>query len=154
MFLTVHGAVGALIGVSVSSPLTAFALGVLSHGVVDMIPHGDDALFERPTRAERLRLLLTATAIDVLLLGTVLFVVFRPDLRTPPLAVLAGVFGGMLPDMLQGMNDLFPSLRFFGTFKRFHNRIHSGIIRSRGTFRMGMMVQVVLLASVVLLLMR
>ncbi len=154
MFLTVHGAVGALIGTSVSSPLAAFVLGVLSHGVVDMIPHGDDALFERPTRAERLRLLLTATAIDVLLLLAVLFAAIRPDVRMPSLTILAGVFGGILPDALQGMNDLFPTLRFFGAFKRLHNRIHSRIIRARGTFYVGMTVQIIVLAGTLMFLIR
>jgi hypothetical protein len=45
---SVHAAVGALIGKYVKNKPLAFALGVLSHGVGDMIPHHDLSAAEAP----------------------------------------------------------------------------------------------------------
>ena len=41
MTITTHTAIGAAIGFSLSHPVLGFAVGMLSHFAVDMIPHGD-----------------------------------------------------------------------------------------------------------------
>ena len=41
MFLSVHTITGALIGERIADPFWAFGLALLSHFVLDMIPHGD-----------------------------------------------------------------------------------------------------------------
>ncbi len=47
MTLTTHVAIGAGIGVLVGNPELGFVLGLVSHFMVDMIPHGDTLLADR-----------------------------------------------------------------------------------------------------------
>ena len=46
MFLTSHATAAVLIAEQIHSPTLAFALGWLSHYLLDAIPHGDDELLD------------------------------------------------------------------------------------------------------------
>ena len=46
MYLTVHGASGLFIGSQVGNPWLAFVLGVVSHFILDMIPHESKSIDE------------------------------------------------------------------------------------------------------------
>ena len=152
MFLTVHATAGALLGTFTNSPTLAFALGVISHAVLDIIPHGDETIFLRPTQREYIVTLIRATIVDGIVMCAVLAFVLRPDRAVPSPTVIAGIIGGILPDIIHGTNNFLPSVRWLQAFKRFHHRIHSGIIRSRGTVWGGMARQCLVLATLIAIL--
>lgn len=118
MLITNHVLSGALIGTVTRRPVTAFALGVASHFVLDVIPHwgdwGDDtSLFMRVAVRDGLTGLAVMGALTA---------VASPSARV---AVLAGMAGAALPDLDK------PSGVFFGfsPFPRAVDKFHSGIQR-------------------------
>src|SRR5690348_15056845 len=123
MTTTTHTAIGALIGTAVGGPVLGFILGVASHYLVDMIPHGDMFMRESNNlvnkQTERLAHLFVIT--DVALGITLLNVLgtFLPNDVTQSSAYIASIFGSILPDLLVGINDLVKSLP-----GRKHTRMH------------------------------
>ena len=90
MLITNHVLAGALIGRAARGPATAFALGLVSHLVMDVIPHWGDpdmSVFVRVARVDGLLGLVTIAAMVA---------------TTPPRRrrrVLAGIAGACLPDL-------------------------------------------------------
>jgi hypothetical protein len=96
---TVHALSGAAIGALLRRPGRAFVAGVISHGVLDCVPHRD---YERST----------GLAPDILGLLAVLWFAVRSGRPE----VVAGAIGGLIPDIENvlpdtetGMPKLFPS---------------------------------------------
>jgi hypothetical protein len=160
MFLAVHAAVGAIAGNAVQDPTAAFALGVVSHFFTDMIPHGDEGMYEgykNGTAAKRAYLYVGADAIATVLLITFFFV--REDFFNP-LAVAMGIVGGLLPDLLVGLFEVLRPKRrtlfnrALAKFHGFHMANHHFLIKhARGgkdiPLRYGMAMQLVVLVSLV-----
>jgi hypothetical protein len=89
---TVHVLAGAAIGRVVRRPGAAFALGVASHFVLDMLPHWGTPL----VTAEQQRTFMRVAVGD----GLALTAAFAALAATgSPAAELAGAFGGLLPDL-------------------------------------------------------
>lgn len=156
MFLTVHGTTGALVGSLTGNPVSAFALGVLSHAVLDIIPHGDEALGPQCagptcTHREEVRFMLKLAIIDAIVMSFVLAFAFVPWRITPTLPMLAGLVGGVIPDVLQGLGTAFPRIRLFARCKKIHDFIHVRLIRYDPTFRVGFAVQIMTLAAIALI---
>lgn len=156
MFLTVHGTAGALVGALAPDPVSAFALGVLSHAVLDIIPHGDEALGPQCTgptctHREEVRFMLRLAIIDAILMTGVLAFTFTPWRTTPTLPILFGFLGGVIPDVLQGLGAAFPHIRPLARFKDFHDIVHTRIIPYDPPFRIGFCVQLATLVAIVLL---
>ena len=123
MFLTVHATIGAVIGQHLPQPWIAFVLGFLSHFFVDLIPHGDQGLASGKTHEERVRKLLIAVAIDGAVLACVGATVALHIPLDYPSSAIAGAFGAMLPDGLQGIAILSRE-KFLRRFRYFHERFH------------------------------
>lgn len=110
MTITTHTAIGALIGTAVGNPILGFILGVISHYLVDMIPHGDMYMRESNHLVnkthERFAHIFVIT--DVALGITVLNILGQilPDDTTHGMTYMAAIFGSILPDLLVGINDL------------------------------------------------
>lgn len=156
MFLTVHGTAGVLVGTLSPDPVSAFALGVLSHAVLDIIPHGDEALGPQCagptcTHREEVRFMLKLAIIDAIVMSFVLAFVFVPWRITPTLQMLVGLVGGVIPDVLQGLGTAFQRIRLFARCKKIHDFIHVRIIQYDTTFRVGVAVQIATLAAIVLI---
>lgn len=47
MFLSVHVVSGIVIGGAISNPILGFILGLISHFILDIIPHGDEIFFKK-----------------------------------------------------------------------------------------------------------
>lgn len=154
MFLTIHGTAGALVGSLTGNPVSAFALGVLSHAILDIIPHGDEALGPQcagPTcsHREEVRFMLRLAIVDAIVMAFVLALVFVPWRTTPTLPMLAGFAGGVIPDILQGLGAAFPRIRLLARFKEIHDFIHVRIIPYDPTFRVGFSLQLITLAAII-----
>jgi hypothetical protein len=116
MLITNHVLAGALVGEASRGPVGAFSLGVVSHFVMDAVPHWG---------GRALRDVLPVAVADGLVGATVMTLVARavpPDRRT---RVVAGMLGAAFPDTDKPW-DLFiggsPFPRRFDTF-------HAGIQR-------------------------
>lgn len=115
MLVTNHVLSGALIGAVVRRPVPAFAVGVVSHFVLDAVPHwgkfDDEQRFLRVAVRDGLAGLAAIGAFAV---------AARPERR---LAVLAGMAGAALPDIDK------PSCVWFGAspWPEPVNRFHAGI---------------------------
>ena len=97
MLITNHVLSGALVGRAAPGPVSAFALGVASHFVVDTVPHwGDDRIF-----------LQVAVPDGLVGLGAMAWV-WRTTEPAARVRVLAGMAGACLPDADK------PSTLFFG----------------------------------------
>ena len=68
MYLTAHSSAGVLIAAKVVNPWLAFVLGFLSHYVLDMIPHGEENIFDKTYHRINYRNLTKALLIDFILL--------------------------------------------------------------------------------------
>ena len=156
MFLTVHAPAGALVGAFAPDPVSAFVLGVLSHAVLDIIPHGDEAIGppcagQTCTHREEVRLMLRLAIADAALMGIVLATILTPWRALPSFSVLAGIAGGVLPAILQGLGMAFPRIRPLARFKELHDVVHCRIIPYDPPFRCGIIVQVAALALIIAL---
>lgn len=127
MFLTVHSSTGAFVGNTAGNPLLAFIIGMISHFLLDSIPHFDPSGSEdfdskKITLTKKGRRYLLVVICDILLAGVfLLFLLSRKPVY--PLGVIFGVIGSVLPDFLMGLYKLTknPILKIYNTF---HQNIH------------------------------
>ena len=117
MLLTNHVLSGALIGARARGPGSAFAAGVVSHFVLDAIPHWGEWGSKR-----RFLRVAVADGLVSLAVGAALVAAAPPARRA---AVLAGMAGAALPDADK------PARLWFGRspFPRKFDRFHLGIQR-------------------------
>jgi hypothetical protein len=117
VLLTNHVLSGALIGALSRRPVPAFAAGVVSHFVVDAIPHWG----KWGSRSQFLRVAVPDGLVSLATMGT--FAAVSPPGRR--LTVLAGMAGAALPDIDK------PTLLWFGwsPWPGPVDRFHGGIQR-------------------------
>lgn len=116
MYLTTHAAVGVLISQQTSNPWVAFFGAIVSHFVLDFVPHGDENVENwAKVRARRIALIavLDLGGIGLLLLA----LVQKVTLPTFNLVVL-GVVGAILPDVLALVAPAIRELRPQNVFVR------------------------------------
>ncbi|MFH1047431.1 MAG: hypothetical protein V1738_03960 [Patescibacteria group bacterium] len=106
MFLAVHGTVGAIVGNAVGEPITAFSLNFILHFLLDMIPHGDQIIYEQYKQKKKLRLAMMHTSLDAAATLSVLSIIFLLGESISGVGAAAGVIGGLLPDFLVGLYEL------------------------------------------------
>lgn len=114
MLITNHVLAGALVGAAAPGPVSAFLVGVVSHPVMDAVPHFgglDDTEF------------LEVAVVDGLV-G--LAMLTRIALRTPPsrrASVLAGMLGACFLDADKPSRQFFGRSPFPGALDAWHGRI-------------------------------
>jgi hypothetical protein len=114
VLITNHVVAGALIGVAVPSPGTAFALGVASHFAMDATPH-----WGHPDHSVFLKVAVVDGLFGLATMATIARAA-RPERRA---AVVAGLLGACLPDADK------PALLFFGSspFPTWVDEFHKNI---------------------------
>jgi len=161
MFLSTHALAGIIISQHVHNLPVAFGLGLLSHYVLDMIPHGDERLSDWVKQKLIRRFALTFLT-DMAFLALFIFTVHVQGEWPQRNIALAAMVGAVVPDVIWVFYDLykafltkhFPNARriiqqvtrlesFFNHHERLHGWFHA-IIKRRITFRSGLMIQVVL----------
>jgi len=142
---------GALIGQNVPTPGLAFAVGVASHFILDLIPHGDSKLYHGYKSGESVRKSVTYVVIDSLFS----IAIFIYLLEVAPYAsrgtLIAGVVGGVAPDALVALGEGVRT-RLLHRFQHLHIRIHDAVVNRVGNIplRVGVLMQIVLLWALVL----
>lgn len=158
MYLTVHTVAGMSLGTfSPNAPL-AFGLAILSHFILDRIPHDDppiaygtarDGVLKNPV----FRRFVVAAAFD-LVIATILAVGATLLLKQyNPAAIVAGALGGMLPDLLFGIYRL-TGTKWLAAYNRFHDGAHFNPQRFPITFIAGFTIQIITLTIFLRLLFR
>lgn len=171
MLLTPHAAAGIAISQHVHNPLAVLGLSILSHFVLDLVPHGDQKIFGgNNNEPYRWKPILTVEIIDIAILIAIVAWMAGQPLNTSTYLMTFGVLGGVLPDLL---SSFFPvlharmswlwlvrwiyrltkptGLRYFARGHNWlHNVFHHRLIHRDITFGQGLVLQTV--AVVVFLL--
>ena len=150
MYLTVHGATAMVVARAVPNPFLAFILSLISHFVLDFIPHGDEHLLKSHfTRSQTMRRVVGVAAVDGIVLVGFLAIFFWVGPAVSLGTLLASLVGALLPDLLQGIYFA-TEWKWLKPFQDFHLGIHNAS-NHRLTWHQGMMVQCLLLTALWLL---
>ena len=134
MLIVTHLFVGGLIGLLVQDPWQAGLLAFASHFLLDSIPHGDthfaEALHDHKQGARRTLSVFYAGG-DLLcaLIGLLWVQTHTPDLFTG--AVIVGLVGAVLPDVLVGIHEA-AGQRLLRRFVQVHHTIHNAVSTRTG----------------------
>jgi len=149
MFLTVHSASGILIGQTVTNPLWAFFVGLFSHYILDIIPHGDEIKFKSIGISELAKLAIIDHIFVVL--NLLLLFYFKPHLFIT-IPIITALIGSMLPDWLYAIYKLsgkIKSLEWLNNIlkpaQKFHRFCHRRIIKYECSFPVGIIIQIITL---------
>ncbi len=145
MFITIHATSGAYIGELVHNPVLAFLMGVISHFILDFIPH-DDSKF---TKDNKLRLFFVGL-IDGLIAVFYLFML-RSRIDLFSLSIMAGVAGAVIPDIPWLIYKLFNAKRLEGYYN-FHKIFHRKKININ--YWQGITIQIIFLAVLTYLIIK
>jgi len=121
MLIAAHSISAGVVGEVIRNPILAFLLGFVLHFVLDAIPHFDTTDDGKFTKRQAVLL-----AIDGII-GLV-FLVYLYMNSSFRLSFMAGVFGGLLPDILDNVpwwEEKFRSSKFGSVFHSFHDKIQS-----------------------------
>lgn len=132
MTLTAHAAMGAIIGEMVGNPLLGFAIAVVIHFLIDIIPHGDNFLSNN-FRVLKYRRKQALAYITTDAICAILFVLFIVNVREVALIrpISMGIAGSVLPDLLVGLYDITKS-RYLRWAFNLHFIFHNVIIKKYG----------------------
>lgn len=159
MFITVHAATAAIIGKSIPNPFLAFLVGVLSHFILDIIPHGDSRMGKKfwgqrlkfLQEKGELKFMALYGSIDSLILAFFLMFIFKNFEFTRADNVIWAMVGGIIPDITVAIYKL-KNFRLIKWFFTLHNRNHN-ILVNKIDFDMplhyGVMMQVVIFTALV-----
>lgn len=115
MIITPHVATGLAIGLMLQRPWLAFLLALGSHFVLDVIPHWDPDI-RNPRKAFPILLA------DLTVASLIFFAVAESH-ENRLLALTAGSFGGVLPDLIEVAWSKFRAERP-PRLRDFHDRLH------------------------------
>ena len=141
MFATTHVLASVVISQHAPTPWWAFFVSLISHYILDLLPHGDRPIDEWLQKGNYFKKGLTIMATDMLLIALIFFTFAQRMSLPPPPILAAAVIGGMLPDVLWIMYKLYDRyLKRFAFFRRIllflpavldhHRRIHNYIDHS------------------------
>ncbi len=126
MTLTTHATLGALIGASIGNPAAAFAIGLLSHFLIDTIPHGDRELYAAHKSKRGARRAYAFVTLDAIVAIIVVALMMATSVHAFGLGIALGILGSLSPDLLNGIYEAWApkSLRWF---HRLHFLFHDAI---------------------------
>lgn len=154
MYLAGHAAAGALIGQQLGgSPLIIFAMGMVSHFLLDLIPHGDKhhVVDYYHGKKEVLSELYYHLLVDAII--TIIMIVVLMSFTTLDRVSMAwGIVGSMIPDLIVGLNEIFNNAKL-KAFTKFHFIVHNALIHKLDVSPLqGTLVQIVLIAGMLVAL--
>ena len=129
MFLTIHSTAGLALGSLTGNPIIALVMGILSHLVLDIIPHGDEILDTIAKRGHFVKRMAIFFTIDFAIMLLFAFLFFRGLIIDNPYPLLAGMFGAILPDLLSGFVTMFPN-KLWNWYFTFHKANHELLKRT------------------------
>ncbi|KKS43542.1 hypothetical protein A3H03_03225 [Candidatus Kuenenbacteria bacterium RIFCSPLOWO2_12_FULL_42_13] len=133
MYQIVHGMAGIAIGSRLDNPILAFVLGIVSHFVLDAIPHDSLELrdWENNGTDKFIKKIALEAILDLwgLMLGILMMQEgFSLYLNYP---MMAGMIGAISPDYIWGLTELSQTKnQAMEKFKAWHNKIHTIIYKA------------------------
>ena len=153
MFITTHAVLGALIAQHLpGNPFAALVLGMASHFISDIIPHGDTNLYKNYISGRKVKTSIAYVTIDGICTTLFVLFIFNLGLGDAKLAITMGIIGGVLPDLLVGIYEVF-HVRGLNWFHRLHFFFHNMVSETHDmTFASGFAMQVMFLSGLLSLL--
>ena len=146
MLLSVHATVGAIIGENVNTPLLAFVLAFISHFILDIIPHGDEALvkaYREDFKNKAMMGMIIFDFVSTIILLVLLFgfqkINFNP-------VVVWGIVGGIAPDVMVAINEI--TQKHFKRMNKFHGWTHDRINKKMSwtmPLKLGLLLQLIII---------
>ena len=129
MYLSVHATAGVLIGSYAANSPVAFLVGVASHFLLDMLPHRDGMEPESNLSIRQVRQRYFDKIVGIIYLDVCLSIVVAGALLTNNIhfvtpAIIWGILGAVLPDLLQVCAFLLPKIGWLRRFQALHNLLH------------------------------
>ena len=152
MFITTHALIGALIAEQVpNTPIWAFVLGLISHFITDIIPHGDSSLYKGYVSGSKVKRAIAYVTFDGLIALLGVLALFNTKFVDHRAAISLGILGGVLPDFLVALCELF-RIKQLRWFYKLHFFFHNLIISKKGDIPLGvgMTLQIAVLIVTVL----
>lgn len=149
MNLLVHAGAGVLVGQATGNPILAFICGLISHIILDVIPHGDSHMYKRYKNKElSMKKAMAGTMLDAI--ATVIFVIliFNLGIYHTKLVTSMALIGAIIPDVLIGIYELsLPNApKFLRVIHKWHFKNHDLIAEQYDlSFKNGLLLQVVFL---------
>ena len=107
MTLLIHATTGALIGQYTGSPVLAFFYGLLSHIILDAIPHGDSKVYQKYKNKEiTFKKAMAISIIDSICAIVFVLAFFAMDINPSNLASSMAIIGAIIPDIFIGFYEL------------------------------------------------
>ena len=142
MLLSVHTIAGALIGEKINNPYLAFSLGLISHFLLDMIPHGD---LKRPTKLNNFIYIALGGLADLSILG--FFLIYFDLKNLLNLNVLLAILGSLLPDLVF-IFYRYRDKKYFKSYFNFHEKLHNTISKNFDLkFNWGLILQILIILT-------
>ncbi|MFH1564456.1 MAG: hypothetical protein ABIC82_01245 [bacterium] len=148
MLISVHTAIGVIIAKSITTSATGiFLLAVVSHFVLDFIPHGDGNLMHWFSRRINRDLILSLNILDAFITIFYLLYIFTYTIIPKSAHIFWAVLGSILPDVLNIYYQIFKP-KFLKPFSSFHGYIHN-YIPSKMTVKQGLLLQLVIIICLI-----
>jgi hypothetical protein len=144
MFYLIHAVIGCLIGNYINSVLLVVILAVISHFVLDIIPHWDGfydkILFETTGHVNITKKMLYVEIFDCLiaLAFIVYFMILTPS---RDLIIFIGAIASLSPDIIKlGFFTPLKNYKFYMNYLQFHSKIQKEI-----GWKLGVFIQLIIL---------
>lgn len=155
MFLTVHATAGVIIGQATGNIWLALIAGIVSHFILDIIPHGDQNLVDKNKKSKpkirdlnknELHLLRNIGLIDAMTTLWLMNMLYFSGLVPFTFPIMFGVIGGLLPDAINA-SYIFFKIKWLKLYNKIHFNLHFFWNNFTVNFKTGLVIQGVFLLS-------
>ncbi len=130
MTLAVHASVGMLVGRLTKNPLLGFLAGVVSHFLLDMIPHGDEYMLRNYQEKKDVSKSVAYVLIDTAITVGMIILMFTQGIFSRSFAGAMGALGAIVPDILVGLHEAIPKKsKLLAQYVKFHHHNHHILIK-------------------------
>ena len=123
MFLVVHASLGAILGNAIGEPAPALVVGMGSHFVLDMVPHGDEVIGRQLAKGNYTKLLAALAVIDCLGAFSIVTLFWLAGLLPQAVGAFSGALGAVLPDVFAGLSEVSKG-KLWPRYAKLHERNH------------------------------
>ena len=125
MYLTTHTSIALLIATKIANPFLGLSLGIISHFILDISPHGEEksVMSSRTSKRQQVWAMFRLASIDAII-AIVFLIVFLWQYQPQNYWLfIVTVFGAWLPDLAWGSIEFF-KLKSIAWILKFHHKVH------------------------------
>lgn len=106
MNLLVHTTAGVIVAQYTRNPLLGFFYGLISHLILDLIPHGDSAMYKKYKNKEiSVKKAAAKTVLDAIISIVLAVIFFNVNLPSSDWILSWAIIGAVIPDVLIGLYE-------------------------------------------------